>query len=96
MDLGYLPQDFGIYPNLKAVEFLAYLAARKGLNDQTAPLRSSIHCGGIWVLLTRLRAFVWGGGPGGGVAARMPAVYLEITAGLVVLAVTGRKRQLAT
>jgi ABC-type multidrug transport system ATPase subunit len=24
--LGYLPQDFGVYPNLNAVEFLSYLA----------------------------------------------------------------------
>ena len=30
--LGYLPQDFGIYPNLNAVEFLEYLAAIKGLD----------------------------------------------------------------
>ena len=30
--LGYLPQDFGIYPNLNAVEFLEYLAAVKGLD----------------------------------------------------------------
>ena len=29
--LGYLPQDFGIYPNLNAVEFLSYLAAARGL-----------------------------------------------------------------
>ena len=29
--LGYLPQDFGVYPNLTAVEFLEYLAAVKGL-----------------------------------------------------------------
>jgi ABC-2 type transport system ATP-binding protein len=29
--LGYLPQDFGIYPNLTAVEFLDYIAAIKGL-----------------------------------------------------------------
>ncbi len=29
--LGYLPQDFGIYPKLTAVEFLEYLAAVKGL-----------------------------------------------------------------
>jgi ABC-2 type transport system ATP-binding protein len=27
--LGYLPQDFGVYPNLTATEFLAYLAAIK-------------------------------------------------------------------
>jgi ABC-2 type transport system ATP-binding protein len=32
--LGYLPQDFGVYPNLNAVEFLEYLAAIKGLSGQ--------------------------------------------------------------
>ena len=37
--LGYLPQDFGIYPNLNAVEFLEYLAAIKGLDGQTARRR---------------------------------------------------------
>ena len=30
--LGYLPQDFGVYPNLNAIEFLEYLAAVKGLD----------------------------------------------------------------
>ncbi|NIM92250.1 MAG: ATP-binding cassette domain-containing protein [Anaerolineales bacterium] len=29
--LGYLPQDFGVYPNLNAVEFLEYIAALKGV-----------------------------------------------------------------
>jgi ABC-type multidrug transport system ATPase subunit len=29
--LGYLPQDFGVYPNLNAYEFLAYIAAMKGV-----------------------------------------------------------------
>jgi ABC-2 type transport system ATP-binding protein len=29
--LGYLPQDFGIYPNLNAYEFLEYIAAMKGI-----------------------------------------------------------------
>lgn len=37
--LGYLPQDFGVYPNLNAVEFLEYLAAVKGLNSKTAKRR---------------------------------------------------------
>ncbi len=37
--LGYLPQDFGIYPNLSAVEFLGYLAAVKGLNAASARRR---------------------------------------------------------
>ncbi len=30
--LGYLPQDFGVYPNLNAIEFLEYMAAIKGLD----------------------------------------------------------------
>jgi ABC-2 type transport system ATP-binding protein len=29
--LGYLPQDFGVYPNLIAYEFLEYIAAMKGI-----------------------------------------------------------------
>ncbi len=29
--LGYLPQDFGVYANLNAYEFLAYIAAMKGV-----------------------------------------------------------------
>jgi ABC-2 type transport system ATP-binding protein len=37
--LGYLPQDFGVYPNLTAVEFLEYLAAVKGLDRATARRR---------------------------------------------------------
>jgi ABC-type multidrug transport system ATPase subunit len=37
--LGYLPQDFGVYPNLNAVEFLEYMAAIKGLAPQSARQR---------------------------------------------------------
>jgi ABC-type multidrug transport system ATPase subunit len=37
--LGYLPQDFGVYPNLTPVEFLEYLAAIKGLDGKTAHRR---------------------------------------------------------
>jgi len=37
--LGYLPQDFGVYPNLNAVEFLEYLAAVKGLDAAGAARR---------------------------------------------------------
>jgi ABC-2 type transport system ATP-binding protein len=37
--LGYLPQDFGVYPNLNAVEFLEYLAAVKGLDAVAARKR---------------------------------------------------------
>ena len=37
--LGYLPQDFGVYPNLNAVEFLEYMAAVKGLGGAVARRR---------------------------------------------------------
>jgi len=37
--LGYLPQAFGVYPNLNAVEFLEYMAAIKGLDRETAQRR---------------------------------------------------------
>jgi len=37
--LGYLPQDFGVYPHLSAVEFLTYIAALKGLNSKAARQR---------------------------------------------------------
>jgi ABC-2 type transport system ATP-binding protein len=37
--LGYLPQDFGVYPNLSAVEFLEYMAVIKGLDAKTMKRR---------------------------------------------------------
>ena len=37
--LGYLPQDFGVYPNLNALEFLEYMAAIKGLDGGSARKR---------------------------------------------------------
>jgi ABC-2 type transport system ATP-binding protein len=37
--LGYLPQDFGVYPNLSAIEFLEYLAAVKSIPAAAAKKR---------------------------------------------------------
>jgi ABC-2 type transport system ATP-binding protein len=37
--LGYLPQDFGIYPNLTGQEFLEYMAAIKGMDEKSARKR---------------------------------------------------------
>jgi ABC-type multidrug transport system ATPase subunit len=37
--LGYLPQDFGVYPNLTAREFLSYVAALKGVGGKVARRR---------------------------------------------------------
>jgi ABC-type multidrug transport system ATPase subunit len=38
-NLGYLPQDFGVYPHLSAREFLSYLAAVKGMPARMARTR---------------------------------------------------------
>lgn len=37
--LGYLPQEFGFYPKLSAIEFLEYLAAVKGIPSRVAKSR---------------------------------------------------------
>ena len=37
--LGFLPQDFGVYPNLNAYEFLEYIAAMKGVGGSQLKLR---------------------------------------------------------
>ena len=38
--LGYLPQDFGYYPNYTAMEFLMYVAALKGIPKKIAKKRA--------------------------------------------------------
>ncbi len=38
--LGYLPQDFGYYPEFTAFEFLCYIASLKGLSKYTAKEKS--------------------------------------------------------
>ncbi len=37
--LGFLPQDFGVYPNLNAYEFLNYMAALKGIGGNKLSTR---------------------------------------------------------
>ena len=61
--LGYLPQDFGIYPNLTAVEFLQYMAAIKGLDSKCA--RRRIDDLLVLVDLTHVRRRPLGGYSGG-------------------------------
>ena len=39
--LGYLPQDFGYYPEFSAMDFLLYMAALKGLSAQSTKQRAS-------------------------------------------------------
>jgi ABC-type multidrug transport system ATPase subunit len=61
--LGYLPQDFGVYPNLNAVEFLEYMAAVKGLDAKAA--RRRIEELLVLVNLTEARKRPLGGFSGG-------------------------------
>jgi ABC-type multidrug transport system ATPase subunit len=66
--LGYLPQDFGVYPNLTAVEFLEYLAAVKGLDRSTARRRIDELLGMLNLDSARKRAL---GGFSGGMKQRV-------------------------
>ena len=61
--LGYLPQDFGVYPNLNAVEFLEYMAAVKGLDRRAAARRIEELL--VLVNLTEARKRALGGFSGG-------------------------------
>jgi ABC-2 type transport system ATP-binding protein len=61
--LGYLPQDFGVYPNLNAVEFLEYIAAVKGIDAKAA--RRRIEELLVLVNLTEARKRPLGGYSGG-------------------------------
>jgi len=45
--LGYLPQDFGVYPNLNAYEFLEYIAAMKGLGGKGLRQRIELLLAGV-------------------------------------------------
>jgi ABC-2 type transport system ATP-binding protein len=45
--LGYLPQDFGVYPNLNAYEFLEYIAAMKGVGGANLKKRIEMLLEGV-------------------------------------------------
>ncbi len=45
--LGYLPQDFGVYPNLNAYEFLEYIAAMKGVGGSDLRKRIDLLLEGV-------------------------------------------------
>ncbi|MFK7814451.1 MAG: ABC transporter ATP-binding protein [Maribacter sp.] len=45
--LGFLPQDFGVYPNLNAFEFLEYIGAMKGVGGSTLKQRIGLLLEGL-------------------------------------------------
>lgn len=48
--LGYLPQDFGYYPDFTAYRFLMYIAALKAMNEKEAKykIEELLHLVGLW------------------------------------------------
>lgn len=49
--LGYLPQDFGVYPKVSAIDMLDHLAQLKGLHDsgpRTQVVRQLLHKVNLW------------------------------------------------
>ena len=45
--LGYLPQDFGLFDELTAVQFLDYMAALKGLREPKEAIRNAVCAVGL-------------------------------------------------
>ncbi len=49
--IGYLPQEFGVYPGVPAIELLDYLAQLKGFNDPSSRLdevKRLLHAVNLW------------------------------------------------
>src|SRR6185295_18418544 len=49
--LGYLPQDFGVYPRVSAYEMLDHMAVLKGVaaaSDRKATVESLLHQVNLW------------------------------------------------
>lgn len=61
--LGYLPQDFGYYPDFSARDFMLYMASLKGIKNKTAQKRSNelLHLVGLSDVATqKIRSFSGG------------------------------------
>lgn len=67
-ELGYLPQDFGVYPNMTPVEFLEYMAAMKGLSKASARKRIDVLLEDLHLTEARKRKL---GGFSGGMKQRV-------------------------
>lgn len=66
--LGYLPQDFGVYPNLNAYEFLEYIAAMKGVGGKDLRKRIDMLLEGVNLTADAKRPI---GGYSGGMKQRI-------------------------
>jgi len=62
--LGYLPQDFGVYPRVSAHDMLDHMAALKGIaspSDRTATVESLLHQVNLWPVRKKALAGFSGG-----------------------------------
>jgi ABC-type multidrug transport system ATPase subunit len=62
--LGYLPQDFGVYPRVSAHDMLDHLAVLKGIAsppDRKATVESLLHQGNLWQVRKKALAGFSGG-----------------------------------
>jgi len=62
--LGYLPQDFGVYPRVSALDMLAHLAVLKGIasaSDRRATVESLLHQVNLWPVRNKALAGFSGG-----------------------------------
>ena len=62
--LGYLPQDFGVYPRVSAYDMLDHMAALKGIaspSDRTATVESLLHQVNLWPVRKKALAGFSGG-----------------------------------
>ncbi len=59
--LGYLPQTFGVYPRIPAIELLDYLAVLKGVSDRKNQIDALLHLTNLWDVRKRAVSTFSGG-----------------------------------
>src|SRR3954447_26863936 len=59
--LGYLPQTFGVYPRIPAIELLDYLAILKGVGDRKQQIESLLNLTNLWEVRKRAVSTFSGG-----------------------------------
>jgi len=62
--LGYLPQDFGVYPRVSALDMLSHLAVLKGIasaSDRRATVETLLHQVNLWPVRKKALAGFSGG-----------------------------------